>query len=126
MSVEAGGQTASASDHAVQRFLQRTGQAFVTRTDIEYRFREGDRVDVEDKTYTEARLVTVDGTALVLLRKGPTITTVVYARAEEITFLLESPVVECRGCGAVYDDPTDLGTCQHCGARDVEVGGGSD
>jgi hypothetical protein len=126
MSVEAGGQTVSASDHAVQRFVQRTGQAFVTQTDIEYRFREGYRVDVEDKSYAEARLVTVDGTALVLLRKGPAITTVVYARGEEVTFQQESPVVECRDCGVVYDDPTDLGTCQHCGAQDVHVGGGSD
>lgn len=90
MSAKANNQTIRVSNHAVERFVQRIGWG--APGGIEYRFREGSPVDVEGKVYTEARLVEVGGTRVILLRKGTHITTVLYAREEQITKLDDRPL----------------------------------
>lgn len=109
-----------ASNHVVKRFLQRTGQC-VTQAEIEYRFQDGLRVEVENKVYTEARLTDVSDTLLVLLRKETNITTIVYAREEIVTFSRTHPDVECTNCGAVQTQVNELCPCPECSAPDVSI-----
>jgi hypothetical protein len=88
VSTSSNSQSIRASTHVVNRFIQRVG--WVTQTDIEHRFRNGCRVDVKNKVYTEARLIEINDAQLILLRKGTNITTVLYASKEEVRKLGQS------------------------------------
>lgn len=122
MSVGSTAETVQVSDHALNRVCQRTSLNWVSKADIEYRFRVGLRVKVKEKVYHEARLVEIDGSPLVFLRKGEAITTVVYALEEEaVTFQERCPDVECADCGHVTERASRLAACEDCGSTDVRV-----
>jgi hypothetical protein len=107
--------TVQVSDHAHQRYLQRSDVGYRTKSDIAHRFGRGLRVEVDGKRYEEARLVR-DGTALVLLRRDRHVATVVYADEETVRFPYteERPDVQCGSCGVVRRDAEDLDPCCLC------------
>ncbi|WP_318571176.1 hypothetical protein [Salinigranum marinum] len=121
MSVNTSRSTVQVSDHALQRFIQRTGRGDFFATELAFRFHQGIRVDIKGKRYSEARLIQVAGTTLVLLRCDTHLATVVYARGEEITFRSKRPNLECRRCGVVRRDAPDTRPCACCDTNDWRV-----
>jgi hypothetical protein len=121
MSVNTSSSTVQVSDHAIQRFIQRTGRGDFFAAELAFQFHRGIRVDINGKRYSEARFIQVAGTTLVLLRCDTHLTTVVYARGEEITFRSEHPDLECRRCGVVRRDATDTRPCAYCETNDWRV-----
>lgn len=114
MSSNASRSTPDVSDHAIQRYIERSDSPLVTAADLSYRFEAGLRVEVEGKEYTEARLTQESGTPLVLLRQHTHIATVVYARGETVLFCDESPTLECQNCGMKEPNADGMAPCPEC------------
>lgn len=118
MSVATSGTPLYVSWHAVDRYLQRVGYEGAHANAIAHKFRQGIEVDVEDRRYTEARLVQIGGTLYVFLRCDTHITTLLYAREEEITFSSARPDLECKDCGKVRHDAVSTESCACCKSRE--------
>lgn len=118
MSTNASASGPEVSDHAVQRYIQRTDFSMVTAAELSYRFSEGYKIDIRGKDYTEARLTQDSGVPIVLLRQHTHLATVVYAREETIIFRDASPCLECKNCGMVEPSTDMMTECVECGAND--------
>ena len=100
----------------MERYMERVG-GFVTHAELQYQFQQGFRVDVASKDYTEARLVQQGDMPIVLLRTHTHLATVVYARAETVTFLTTTVDIECRNCGTLETNVEETAPCG-CGEHD--------
>ena len=121
MSAETARGGVSVSQHAVQRYIQRTGCEDVFAAEIASLFERGIRVEVDGKRYTEARWIQAEDEALILLRCDSHVTTVLYARAEEVTFVGERPDLQCRDCGVTPREASNTARCAFCDSREWVV-----
>ena len=118
MTINTGGSTPEVSSHAVQRYIQRSDSQFITAADISHRFATGLQVEINGKSYTEARLTQESGVPLVILRQHTHVATVVYARGETVLFTDASPTLECRNCGMKEPSADGMTPCTECMAND--------